>query len=60
MQRRLQRLLNGAILIASPFQRERVRVRVALGSKGENPSPSSSPLDQWERPPSFSTKPRKI
>ena len=60
VQRRLQRLLNGVVLIASPFQRERVRVRVALGSNRQNPSPSSSPLDQGERRPSFSTKPSRL
>ncbi len=60
VQRRLQGLLNGVVLIASPFQRERVRVRVALGSNRQNPSPSSSPLDQGERRPSFSTKPSRL
>ena len=60
VQRRLQRLLNGVVLIASPFQRERVRVRVALGSNRQNPSPSSSPLDQGERRPSFSAKPSRL
>ena len=60
VQRRLQGLLNGVVLIASPFQRERVRVRVALGSNKQNPSPSSSPLDQGERRPSFSTKPSRL
>lgn len=60
VQRRLQGLLNGVVLIASLFQRERVRVRVALGSDRQNPSPSSSPLDQGERRPSFSTKPSRL
>jgi hydrogenase/urease accessory protein HupE len=60
VQRRLQGLLNGVVLIASPFQRERVRVRVALGSNRQNPSPSSSPLDQRERRPSFYTKPSRL
>jgi hydrogenase/urease accessory protein HupE len=60
VRRRLQGLLNGVVLIASPFQRERVRVRVALGSNRQTPSPSSSPLDQGERRPSFSTKPSRL
>ena len=60
VQRRWQGLLNGVVLIASPFQRERVRVRVALGSNRQTPSPSSSPLDQGERRPSFFTKPSRL
>ena len=60
VQHRLQRLLNGAVLIASPFQRDRVRMRVALRNKRQNPSPSSSPLHQGERRLRITSKQRRL
>jgi hypothetical protein len=49
-----------AVLIASLFPRERVRVRAGSRAKFRNPSPSSSPLDQRGEATSFSTKPTDL